>query len=65
MDFVTALLVVSMTETVPDPLLVTYALVPSLLITTPVGWPASSIVETTVLVPVSITDTVLESRFVT
>jgi hypothetical protein len=62
----TMLVAVSITETMPAPLLVMaaiYTLVPAEFTATPRGLPAIGTVVTTVLVEVSITDTLLLSEF--
>ena len=55
----TALVLVSMTETEFEPALVTYACAPSGLMITPTGSDPTPIVATTVLVVVLITETLL------
>lgn len=60
------LVAVSITETMPEPLLVIaaiYTLVPAWFIATPRGLPPIGTVATTVFVEVSITDTLLLSEF--
>ena len=61
----TALVAVSITETVPLPRLVTYARPVAGLIATADGWLPTAMVLTTAPVAVSITDTVLEDLLAT